>query len=291
MDLEPRALRPFLAVADALHFGRAAATLRIAQPALSQQIKRLERELGVELFVRTSRSVALTPAGQVLRDRARSLLAQGEKDAEEVVRVARGEQGRLDVGFVSSALPLGPVRRVQQFRDEHPLVQVHLTEGWTAHLLARLLRGDLDLAIVRDPDPQSGVQLTPFYEERFVAAVPSAHRLAGLERIDGAELAGDPFVFFPPAAGVLATARNLAPVVAGGAIPEVVQEASSWTTLLHLVAAGVGVTVAPASALLAAPAGVVALELEGAVEPSVLAWATRADDTRPVLRAFVDAAP
>ena len=138
MDLEPRALRPFLAVADSLHFGRAAETLRIAQPALSQQIRRLERDLGVELFVRTSRSVALTPAGRVLRDRARALLAQGEKDAEEVVRVARGEQGRLDVGFVSSALPLGPVRRVQQLREEHPLVRVHLTEGWTAHLLERL---------------------------------------------------------------------------------------------------------------------------------------------------------
>lgn len=291
MDLEPRALRPFLAVADALHFGRAAATLRIAQPALSQQIKRLERELGVELFVRTSRSVALTPAGEVLRDRARALLAQGEKDAEEVVRVARGEQGRLDVGFVSSALPLGPVRRVQQLRDEHPLVQVHLTEGWTSHLLARVARGDLDLAIVRDPDPLAGVELTPFHTERFVAAVPSSHRLAGRGSIRGTELAGDPFVFFPPGAGALATARNLAPVVADGAVPEVVQEASSWTTLLHLVAAGVGVTVGPVSALLTAPDGVVALELEGVVEPSTLAWASRAGDTRPVLRRFIDDVP
>lgn len=289
MDLEPRALRPFLAVADLLHFGRAAESLHIAQPALSQQIKRLERDLGVELFVRSSRSVALTAAGQVLRDRARALLAQGEKDADEVVRVARGEQGRLDVGFVSSALPLGPVRRVQQFRDEHPLVQVHLTEGWTAHLLARLLRGDLDLAIVRDPDAVDGVVLTPFHTERFVAAVASTHRLAGRSSIHGEEIAGDPFVFFPPGAGALATARNLAPVVAGGAIPEVVQEASNWTTLLHLVAAGVGVTVAPVSAMLTAPSGVVTLELDGEHEPSTLAWASRADDTRPVLRRFVDA--
>jgi DNA-binding transcriptional LysR family regulator len=280
MDLEPRALRPFLAVADLLHFGRAAESLHIAQPALSQQIKRLERDLGVELFVRSSRSVALSAAGQVLRDRARALLAQGEKDADEVVRVARGEQGRLDVGFVSSALPLGPVRRVQQFRDEHPLVQVHLTEGWTAHL---------DLAIVRDPDAVDGVVLTPFHTERFVAAVASTHRLAGRSSIRGEEIAGDPFVFFPPGAGALATARNLAPVVAGGAIPEVVQEASNWTTLLHLVAAGVGVTVAPVSALLTAPSGVVALELDGENEPSTLAWASRADDTRPVLRKFVDA--
>jgi len=289
MDLEPRALRSFLAVADVLHFGRAAQTLRVAQPALSQQIRRLERDLGVELFARTSRSVALTPAGRVLRDRARALLAQGEKDAEEVVRVARGEQGRLDVGFVSSALPLGPVRRVQQLREEHPLVRVHLTEGWTSHLLERLLRGDLDLAIVRDPDPVDGVELTPFHTERFVAAVPATHRLATRASVRGPELAGDPFVFFPPEAGALATARNLAPVVSDGTVPEVVQEASSWTTLLHLVAAGVGVTVAPASALLSAPDGVVVLELEGDHEPSTLVWAVRADDARAVLRTFIDA--
>src|SRR5438067_13057030 len=118
MDREPdvdlRQLRAFLAVADELHFGRAAALLRIAQPALSQQIRRTERALGVDLFVRTSRSVALTPAGRVLHGRARSLLAQAARDLDETVRVGRGEVGRLDVGFVVSALPLGPIERVQR---------------------------------------------------------------------------------------------------------------------------------------------------------------------------------
>ncbi|WIB61106.1 LysR substrate-binding domain-containing protein [Curtobacterium sp. MCLR17_007] len=286
LDVDLRQLRAFLAVADALHFGRAAERLHMAQPALSQQIRRTERALGVDLFVRTSRSVALTPAGRVLQGRARSLLAQAERDLDEAVRVGRGEVGRLDVGFVVSALPLGPIERVQRFRERHPLVRVELTEGYTSRLLARVVRGELDLAVVRDPDPTDGVRLTPFRSERFVAAVPRGHRFADRPSIAGSELVDDPFVFFPAEAGALATERNLAPVLSGGRRPVVVQEATTWATVLHLVGAGLGVTVAPASATLAAPDTVVLLPLTGSHE-SELCWATRVDDDRPVLRAFI----
>lgn len=284
--VELRLLHAFVTVADQLHFGRAAAELRVAQPALSQQIRRLERDLGVELLTRTSRSVALTPAGAVLRDRARALLLQARRDVDETVRVARGEQGRLDVGFVSSALPLGPIQRVQRFRERYPLVRVELTEGYSSRLLDLLTRGSLDIAVVRDPDPSPAVVLTPFRVERFVAAVPAGHRFAGRASIRAAELAGDPFVFFPADAGALATQRNLAPVVADGRVPMIVQEGSSWATLLHLVRAGIGVTVAPESALLVAPDGVVALPLEDDEHRSELVWATRAGDDRPILRNF-----
>jgi DNA-binding transcriptional LysR family regulator len=288
-DVDLRLLRSFLAVADQLHFGRAAVVLRIAQPALSQQIRRLERELGVELLTRTSRSVALTPAGQVLRERARSLLAQLDRDLDETVRVGRGEQGQLDVGFVSSALPLGPIQRVQRFRERYPRVRVELTEGYTAHLLELLVRGTLDLAIVRDPDPRHDVAFSPFHVEPFVAVVPAGHRLAVRSSIRATELAGDPFVFFPPEAGALATERNLAPVVEDGRVPTIVQVGSSWATLLHLVGAGIGVTVAPQSALLVAPESVVALPLENSGHRSELVWAVRAGDTRPILRNFAAA--
>ncbi len=152
--------------------------LRIAQPALSQQIRRTERDLGVDLFVRTSRSVALTAAGRVLQGRARSLLDQAARDVDEVVRVGRGEAGRLDVGFVVSALPLGPIERVQAFRQRYPLVRVELTEGYSSTLLARTVRGELDLAVLRDPDPDPAVRFLPFRSEPFVAAVPHGHRLA-----------------------------------------------------------------------------------------------------------------
>ena len=288
-DVDLRQLRAFLAVADELHFGRAAALLRIAQPALSQQIRRTERELGVDLFVRTSRSVALTPAGRVLQGRARSLLQQARRDLDEAMRVGRGEVGRLDVGFVVSALPLGPIERVQAFRERYPLVRVELTEGYSSQLLARIVRGELDLAVVRDPDPDPAVRLLPFRTERFVAAVPRGHRLADRASIRGAELLDDPFVFFPPEAGAVATERNLAPVVSGGRRPVVVQEATTWATVLHLVGAGLGVTVAPESATLAAPDTVVLLPLDGDAHRSELAWASRAGDDREILRNFVAA--
>ncbi|NYF12279.1 DNA-binding transcriptional LysR family regulator [Pseudoclavibacter sp. JAI123] len=288
MDLEIRALRSFLALADELHFGRAAAALHVAQPALSQQIKRLETELGVELFARSSRSVSLTAAGVVLRERAISLVAQSERIVDEVTRIGRGEQGRLDVGFVSSALPLGPVERVQRFGARFPRVHIELFEGWTAHLLVKVALGELDLAIVRDPDPVDGVRLTPFRAEGFVAAVPLAHPLATRGSIRASELAGDPFVFFPAEAGALATERNLAPVLAGGRMPTIVQTGSTWTTLLHLVAAGIGVTVAPASTVLSPPPGIAVLGLKDTGAFSELAWASRADDHRPILRAFID---
>ncbi|VXC00690.1 LysR substrate-binding domain-containing protein [Pseudoclavibacter sp. 8L] len=289
MDLDIRVLRSFLALADELHFGRAAATLHVAQPALSQQIRRLEGELGVELFARTSRSVKLTAAGTVLRERALSLVAQSERVIDEVARVGRGEQGRLDVGFVSSALPLGPVEHVQRFRAEFPGVHIELVEGWTARLTAKVAQGELDLAIVRDPDVVDGVRLTPFRRERFVAAVPHTHPLADRGSIRASELAGDPFVFFPAEAGELATERNLAPVLAGGRAPTIVQTGSTWTTLLHLVAAGIGVTVTPASTVLVPPPGIAVLELDETDAFSELAWASRADDHRSILRAFIAA--
>ncbi|QCR42821.1 LysR family transcriptional regulator [Curtobacterium sp. SGAir0471] len=289
MDVDLRQLRAFLAVADELHFGRAAERLRIAQPALSQQIRRTERDLGVDLFVRTSRSVALTAAGRVLQGRARSLLDQAARDLDEVVRVGRGEAGRLDVGFVVSALPLGPIERVQAFRQRYPLVRVELTEGYSSSLLARIARGELDLAALRDPDPDPAVRFLPFRRERFVAAVPRGHRLAERTSIRGTELVDDPFVFFPAVAGAVATERNLAPVVVDGRRPEIVQEATTWATVLHLVGAGLGVTVAPESATLAAPDTVVLLPLQDDPARSELVWAVRADDDREILRNFIAA--
>ncbi|WP_062521088.1 LysR family transcriptional regulator [Demequina silvatica] len=289
-DVDLRLLRSFVAVAEELHFGRAAERLHIAQPALSQQVRRLERELGVALLTRTSRSVAVTPAGAVLADRARTLLGLVRDDLEEAMRVGRGEQGRLDVGFVSSALPLGPIRLVQAFRASYPRVKVELTEGYSAQLLDLLARGALDLAVVRDPDPRDDMHYEVFHSEPFVAAVPADHRFAGRSSVRGPELAGDPFVFFRASAGRVATERNLAPVVEGGQVPHIAQIGSTWATILHLVGAGMGVTVAPESALGGAPDGVVALPLEGSGHRSELAWAMRAGDDRPMLRNFVASA-
>ncbi|WP_227981493.1 LysR family transcriptional regulator [Nocardia spumae] len=281
--VELRHLRYFLAVAEELHFGRAAAQLRIAQPALTQQIRRLETLLGARLFDRTSRSVALTSAGAVLRERAGALLGHAERDLAEISRIGRGSQGTLHLGFVPSVLPLEPLRGVRVFRERFPLVDIDLVEGFTSHLMERLANGALDLAIVRDPDPGAATATTPMITEPFVAVVPGDHPLADRDSVTGADLVDHPMVFFPRAAGALAHDKNLAPLLRSGRRPHIVQEGTTWTIILYLVAAGLGVTVAPRSATFTAPGSVRILALADSDADTTIHLAHRHDDDRPLV--------
>jgi len=294
MDLDLRLVRAFLAVADELHFGRAAEELGIAQPVLSQQVQRLERRLGVTLLTRTSRSVALTPAGVALRDRGRALLRQADAGLDEVARIARGEVGRLEIGMVHStvaigAADLGPVESIRRFRARHPDVEVRVREGFTVDLMDALGRGELDVAVVRDPDPTPGVELRELVTEPFVAVVPAAHPLADADEVDAALLADEPFVLPPRRASEDAYRRNLAPLTERGRLVRVVQEGSTWTMIVHLVGAGLGVTIAPRSAAVGAPATVRVLPLAGSRAVSTVHLATRADGSRAVVDAFLAA--
>lgn len=289
--VELRHLRYFLAVADELHFGRAAARLHIAQPALTQQIQRLETLLGAKLFDRTSRTVALTPAGQVLCERARPLLGHAARDLAEVARIGQGSQGTLYLGFVPSVLPLEPLRGVREFRERFPLVDVDLVEGYTSHLMEKLATGALDTAIVRDPDPLPGISTEPLITEPFVAIVPSDHPLAGRDAITGAELADSPMVFFPRAAGSLAHDKNLSPMLESGRRPHIVQEATNWTIILYLVAAGLGITIAPRSATFTAPASVRIIPLTGTAAATTIYTAHRTGENRALVRNLLSLLP
>lgn len=286
--VELRHLRYFLAVADELHFGRAAARLHIAQPALTQQIQRLETLLGARLFDRTSRTVALTPAGIVLRDRATALLGHAERDLAEVTRIGQGSQGTLHLGFVPSVLPLEPLRGVREFRDRFPLVDVDLVEGFTSHLMERLASGTLDMAIVRDPDDQPGTVTVPLITEPYVAVLAADHPLADRDSITGAELADHPLVFFPRAAGGLAHEKNLAPLLESGRRPRIVQEATNWTIILYLVAAGLGVTIAPRSATFTAPASARIIPVADTDAATTIYIATRESEDRPLVRNLLE---
>lgn len=289
--VELRHLRYFLAVADELHFGRAAARLHIAQPALTQQIQRLETLLGAKLLDRTSRTVALTPAGAVLRERAIALLGHADRDLAEITRIGEGSQGTLYLGFVPSVLPLEPLRGVRAFREQFPLVQVELVEGFTSHLMERLATGGLDLAIVRDPDPRPGTVTAPLMTEPFMAVLPADHPDADRGSITGAELADYPMVFFPRAAGELAYEKNLSPLLKSGRRPRIVQEATNWTIILYLVAAGLGVTVAPRSATFTAPASARIVPLADCDAETTIYIANRAGDERRLVRNLLDLMP
>jgi DNA-binding transcriptional LysR family regulator len=286
-DIQLRHLRSFVELAAELHFGRAAEILGIAQPALSGHIRKLEADLGTRLFDRTSRSVELTPAGIVLRERASRILRQTARDLSEVRSVGRGESGVLHVGFASSTLPLGLADQIQQYRQSYPHVRVRLHEGFTSQLMGILAKGEIDAAVVRDPDPVAGVTTEPIATEPFSVVLPRQHPLAHAETLTGQDIGDEPFVFYPESAGMLAHRVNLSPVTEAGKHANIIQEASHWATIMHLVGVGLGVTIAPLSATYTAPATVRAIPLTDTSARSTIHIAWREREERPIVKNFL----
>jgi DNA-binding transcriptional LysR family regulator len=191
MDLDLRKLRYFLAVADKLHFGRAADELHIAQPALSRQIRALEKDLGASLFTRDSHGVALTDAGRQLVDDAGPLLASAHAVRRRVAVAARGSR-RLVVGF-RVGIPVIPA--AQAFGVQHPDVVVDVQRmEWDDQALM-LLDGRVDVGYVRLPIDETGLRLVPLFSDPLMVALPSGHRLAGKEEVTEADLAGETLVW------------------------------------------------------------------------------------------------
>jgi DNA-binding transcriptional LysR family regulator len=245
-EIEIRHLRYFLAVAETLHFSKAAERLGIAQPPLSQQIRRLEQMIGHRLFDRTTRGVKLTLAGQLLADRARSTIEKVHDDLEQVRRLGRGEEGTLTVGFSGSVMFTGLPAAIESYRRRYPKVELRLRELATHAQIPALLDGTLDLAFMRDGDVADGIQIATVLREPYVAVLPGRHALARKRSLHVADLRREPFVLFARRLGPLAFDRTLACCERSGFRPNIVQEAPQWPTLVSLVAAGLGVTLAPA---------------------------------------------
>jgi DNA-binding transcriptional LysR family regulator len=286
-EVQLRHLRSFLELAAELHFGRAADILGIAQPALSGHIRKLEADLGTRLFRRTSRSVELTPAGTVLRERATRILQQTTRDLSEVRSVGRGESGVLHLGFASSTLPLGFADQIQKYRHSYPDVRVRLHEGYTSQLMGILAEGEIDAALVRDPDPAQGVTTEPIATEPFSVILPQQHPLAQAETLTGMQISDEPFIFYPESAGKLAHRLNLSPITEAGKNAEIIQEASHWTTIMHLVGVGLGITIAPLSATYTAPSTVRAIPLTNTSAQSTVHIAWREHEERPIVKNFL----
>lgn len=209
-EIELRHLRYFLAVAETLHFSKAAQRLGIAQPPLSQQIRRLEQLLGHALFDRTTRGVKLTLAGQLLAERARSTIEKVQDDLSQVRRLGRGEEGILTVGFSGSVMFTELPAAIQSYRREYPKVELRLRELVTSAQIAALLGGTLDLAFLRDGDETEGIELSTVLKERYVAVLPETHRLAGAKSLPVGALRKEPFVLFARRMGPLAYDRTIA---------------------------------------------------------------------------------
>jgi DNA-binding transcriptional LysR family regulator len=268
-QIELRHLRYFLAVAETLHFSRAAKRLGIAQPPLSQQIKRLEQLLGHALFERTTRGVKLTLAGQLLAKRARSTLEKVDEDLAQVRRLGRGEEGTLTVGFSGSVMFTELPAAIQSYRRRYPKVELRLRELVTTAQIAALLNGTLDLAFLRDGDPTEGIRITTLLKEKYVAVLPEAHPLAQRRSLSVKALEGEPFIMFARRMGPLAYDRTIACCERSGFRPNIVQDAPQWLTLVRLVAAGLGVSLAPACVARVVMPGAVYREMNAPCRTSI----------------------
>lgn len=290
--MELRHLRYFVAVAEELHFGRAAARLNMSQPPLSQQIAALERDLGVTLLERSGRRVALTDAGRLLLQEAQATLEQAARTRLVATRAQRGQVGELRIGlFASAPLSLAFAMAISAFRRECPYVTLTLREQPTPEQIDELLRGRLEFGFLRSPSrPQLPAELDALevVREPLCVALPPEHALALKDGpLPIAELAQQPLVFFSRSMGSSLNDQLHSLCMAAGFVPRITQEANANSMILGFVAAGLGISVLPATLCSLWPdrIRVRPLDAAGAVTCTWLAW--RRDRVSPLTRRFV----
>ncbi len=285
--MELRHLRYFVAVAEELHFGRAAAKLHISQPPLSQQIRRLEKELRAPLFQRTKRHVELTNAGRVFLEEARALVAQAEQAASSAQRASRGEIGQLTVGCALWADFLNGARIIGRFAQRHPDVELELRDLTATEQISALETGGIDVGILRPPVPNKSLVSECLTSENLVVAFPRGHPFKNRERIPWTALGEQPYILFsrrraPAFEALIERACDQA-----GVTLKVKYEVEHPQTVLAVVEAGLGVSLVPASSQMSKRPGVAYRPLwpPGPQLETVIAW--RRGSEAPLVQTFV----
>jgi DNA-binding transcriptional LysR family regulator len=247
--MELRHLRYFVAVGEDLNFSRAAERLGIAQPPLSQQIQRLERELGVRLFVRTHRRVELSDVGRALLDDARRTLVQADRFVDIARRAARGEAGSLRLGFSSAALYTMVPAILRAFLARAPEVTLNLLERSSEEQIEMLAAGAIDAGFVRLPivKPAPALSLRTIVREPLLVALSYGHRLANRRAVALRALAAERFIIVARSAARGLHDQIVALCRRAGFEPVIAQEAAEVSTIVSLVSAGLGVAIVPAS--------------------------------------------
>ena len=262
--MEIRLLRYFLAVADELHFGKAAEKLHISQPPLSQQIKKFEEELGVRLFQRDKRNVRLTPAGKVLKNEARKILRSIDHVHDQLTATAEGKRGHLSLGYVPLAMDGLLPYIIREFKQRFPGILLTLHEMSTSDQISAVKNRELLIGVVRlFEEDLPEFEIRPLQKEKYVLALPAGHRLVNRERITVRDLSGEALIALP---------RDEKPRLyeawhkifeEEGLSPNIVQETYSKHTSVALVAAGVGLAFIPESTARLKRKGVVFKKLRG----------------------------
>ncbi|MDF0529365.1 LysR family transcriptional regulator [Tsukamurella sp. 8F] len=277
-----RRVRYFETLVQHRHFGAAAAALHITQPALSQQIKKLERELGAPLIDRDRPGFALTMAGEHLANHAPDLLRVADQLAEAVRDHATGTRGEIRIALTRSGADAGIAPRIRRFREEHPRVRITSITGWTAWNLEMLRAGEVDVAFVRGTISASDIDVIPCGTEEVAAILPLGHRLAARATVAAADLQHEPVVFWPRTTGpdyydeVIGAIWPDAP-------PNIVAEEADAEQVLEQVARGVGISALDRTrSTRIAPAGVVVVPLTS--PPSVaIGLASRREESAPAV--------
>jgi DNA-binding transcriptional LysR family regulator len=288
--MELKNLKSFVAVAEQLSFIRAARLLHLSQSALTEQIQKLEEELGVPLLIRDRRSVKLTGAGIVFLAEARATLARAKQAVERVQKAARGEIGRLRIAFVSSAaLEIVP-GIVVAFRNQFPAVSLDLTNLRTSSQVKALLSESIDVGFVRLPLSNDQLTIRVVHREPFVVVLPHGHPLANEKQIRLLQLQNEQFVAY---------GRRWAPgfydaviqmCTREGFSPEIVQETGEMYTAVALVAAGAGIAILPKSVVLAQSRNVLMKPLPSSTGLSEIAIAVRRFNNSSLIESFIQAA-
>lgn len=275
----------FIAVAEELHFGRAAERLHMTQPPLSRQIQQLETELGVQLIDRTTRSVTLTPAGVAFLPDARRILQLAESAALTVRRVPAGDLGTVVVGFTAASAHAVLPRLLEQTRSTLPDVKLELREMVSSVQVEALMSGEIDLGMARPPLKRPGIVSRPLLHEQLVAALPAGHPLAEQARqLTLNDLDGQDFVMYSPVQARYFNELLISTFTIAGATPRFVQFVTQVHTMLVLVRSGIGIALVPASAATLHPEGVVFRTIGAFRErPVELDAAWRGDSTNPAL--------
>lgn len=288
--MELHHVRAFLAVAEELHFGRAAQRLHMAQPPLSRTIKQLERTLGSPLFERTTRSVRLTVQGEALLEPAHKIIAAVDEAERAVTYAGAGETGRVRIGFAgpSSHGPVSDLARAM--RSPYPGIELGLTSFvYGTDSVGQLMSHDLDMAIVRfAAGPPPGIAARVVLRERLVIVVPEDHVLAGRELLTIEEVADESWVVLDAATGSVVREALFERAHRAAFMPHIAQQASDSWTIMALVRAGVGITLSIDSAVSALDQGGLSMiPLEGADPYTHASLAWRADDPSPALRRVI----
>ncbi|WP_312326289.1 LysR family transcriptional regulator [Stenotrophomonas sp.] len=284
-----RLLRQFVAVAEELHFHRAAARLHMSQPPLTAAIRRLEEEIGSELILRGNRTLGLTAAGAVLLEEARLLLQQADRALLATQDAAAGRTGSIRLGYVGSALYGRLPEVIRNFRQANADVRLELIEATSARQIQMLREKRLDVGVVIPPvfDAED-MQLQRFDTDRLAIALPRAHPLAQGDAVTIAELSDEPFVLWPAREGRGFHSQVVRLCAAAGFTPRVVQEAHGMHAVLSLVAVEAGISVVPASMVGFRSEEVAYRHLQGDEAGFELHLCVRSDESLPAVRLFLD---